>query len=163
MFNKILEYKQYVGISMIILNDRISDLPDQCQAFIEVNDTNSVVSSNSSSSINQQFIVDKTIIDYDRVFTALSNIPLEIKDEGEFSIPKKVGFLEMYNISKIESFNSKQRWIDNVPIHSLAVPVGIGNNGEKINLDLHEKFHGPHGLIAGMTGSGKSEFIITYI
>ena len=163
LFNKILEYKQYVGISMIILNDRISDLPDQCQAFIEVNDTNSVLSSNSSSSINQQFIVDKTIIDYDRVFTALSNIPLEIKDEGEFSIPKKVGFLEMYNISKIESFNSKQRWIDNVPIHSLAVPVGIGNNGEKINLDLHEKFHGPHGLIAGMTGSGKSEFIITYI
>ena len=36
-------------------------------------------------------------------------------------------------------------------------------DGDVFILDLHEKQHGPHGLIAGMTGSGKSEFIITYI
>ena len=30
-------------------------------------------------------------------------------------------------------------------------------------LDVHEKYHGPHGLIAGTTGSGKSETLQTYI
>ena len=41
--------------------------------------------------------------------------------------------------------------------------MGVDENGELFKLNLHEKVHGPHGLIAGMTGSGKSEFIITYI
>lgn len=41
--------------------------------------------------------------------------------------------------------------------------MGVDTLGDTFMLDLHEKFHGPHGLVAGMTGSGKSEFIITYI
>lgn len=51
----------------------------------------------------------------------------------------------------------------NNSIISLQAPVGVDTSGRKIILDIHEKFHGPHGLIAGSTGSGKSEFIITYI
>lgn len=41
--------------------------------------------------------------------------------------------------------------------------VGKKAGGADCYLDIHEKYHGPHGLIAGTTGSGKSELIQTFM
>ena len=46
---------------------------------------------------------------------------------------------------------------------NISAPVGIKEGGEKVFLDIHEKGSGPHGLIAGTTGSGKSELLTTVI
>ena len=69
----------------------------------------------------------------------------------------------MYQVVNIEQLNLEDRWKKSNPILTLQAPIGIGKNGEVITLDLHEKSHGPHGLVAGTTGSGKSEFLINYI
>ena len=45
----------------------------------------------------------------------------------------------------------------------MAAPLGVNAKDEIVTLDLHEKFHGPHGLVAGTTGSGKSEILQSYI
>lgn len=45
---------------------------------------------------------------------------------------------------------------------NLCVPIGANEHGP-IFLDLYEKADGPHMLVAGTTGSGKSETIITYL
>ena len=52
---------------------------------------------------------------------------------------------------------------ENAAHKSLAVPLGLRGKEDIVNLNLHEKAHGPHGLIAGTTGSGKSEIIQSYI
>ena len=54
-------------------------------------------------------------------------------------------------------------WKSHSAQKSLSVPIGITSNDEAQTLDLHEKAHGPHGLVAGTTGSGKSEVIISYL
>ena len=84
-------------------------------------------------------------------------------EEQQSSLPNSLTFLEMYGVGKVEYLNPMKRWSDNDPVKSLAAPIGVGTDGKLFTLDLHEKKQGPHGLIAGSTGSGKSEFIITYI
>ena len=78
-------------------------------------------------------------------------------------IPNRLGFLEMFECGNVAQLNIAQRWADNDASRTLATPVGLDAQREYSILNLHEKAHGPHGLIAGTTGSGKSEFIITYV
>ena len=153
-----------MGFSMLIMNDKVSNLPNGCQSFINVSNKECEVFENILNSNIQKFKIDFTSkYDMYECIKNLANIPIEITRNQEGKLPDKYGFLEMYDVGKVEQLNSLSRWSKNNPILTLQAPVGIGKSGEKLTLDLHEKFHGPHGLIAGMTGSGKSEFIITYI
>lgn len=93
---------------------------------------------------------------------SLANTALDT-GSGRKRLPDMVPFLKMFGVGKIEHLNALDRWKEHDPTKTLETPVGVGEDGELFMLDLHQDYHGPHGLVAGMTGSGKSEFIITYI
>lgn len=169
LIKNILESKEYLGFSLMVMDSKMTNIPDGCTSFIDlsmVSETSNIgeVKDNLNIDENKTFKIDlNTEIDYEACVKVLANTPIDIKNDVEGMLPNKINFLEMYDVGKVEQLNSSVRWKKNNPILNLAVPVGIGKNGENITIDLHEKYHGPHGLIAGMTGSGKSEFIITYI
>ena len=75
------------------------------------------------------------------------------------SIPESVTFLEMYQVTHFDELSVWERWGKNSPHKTLAVPLGLRGKDDIVMLNLHEKAHGPHGLVAGTTGSGKSEII----
>ena len=164
IINKVLKEEKNIGFGIIILSDGIGNLPNECNDFLMANGVDSAIIKNELDRKNQQiFAMDNTdSINLALVSEKLANIPIKVPlslDNQKFYI----SFLEMYKVGRVEQLNVSNRWKDNNPVNSLNVPIGIHEDGEIFNLDLHEKFYGPHGLIAGMTGSGKSEFIITFI
>lgn len=143
-------------------------LPKECAKVIELRTENGVpcgklYDKNDTSGAFVEFQPDLDL-HYDPFVLSrqLANTELDNSDASA-QLPKMITFLQLMNVGKVEHLNALLRWRENNPIKSLATPVGVNAFGDEFVLDLHERAHGPHGLIAGMTGSGKSEFIITYI
>ena len=156
-------------MSLLMFTDRVTNIPNGCEYFINYNEDECSFFNSEMDEKNITKFKPNTLtedIDFYGCVENLCNIPIKVNTENAAtsgSLPSKLGFLEMYGVGKIEQLNIIEKW-KNAPIAStLAAPVGIDSNNNTISLDLHEKKHGPHGLVAGMTGSGKSEFIITYI
>lgn len=81
----------------------------------------------------------------------------------ENTLTKNITLFRLLNIMNPYDLELEARWNNSQIYKSMAAPIGVKSGNEIVYLDLHEKFHGPHGLVAGTTGSGKSEILQTYI
>ena len=162
---RVLGHKENIRFSVISMYERLVDLPKECMAVVELRKDGvgnlTLIGDVSDPPIPFRADVPQQI-DMGRVVDVLANTFVDIEGVG-FTFPKKYTFFEMLDIGMVEHLNLMDNWASNDPTKSLAATVGIDKYGEAFRLDLHERAHGPHGLVAGMTGSGKSEFIIAYI
>lgn len=109
----------------------------------------------------------KKVSAYETAFRQLSAIYYRrIAENG--NVPSMVTLFEMYGYTP-EMVKQNQivqqiyeNWLSNDVTRNLSVHIGKNEHGI-VDLDLYEKADGPHMLVAGTTGSGKSETIITYL
>lgn len=158
------EPSKYKNISLLALYDERKYLPKSCSVVCSAEQSSLVVADYNNIAEKPQKI-DVPVRyegDPESIFVNMANIRLDSRS-GETILPTELTYLEMFEAGKPEHLDVLSHWEENDPVKSLAAPIGVDADGYTIKLDIHEKAHGPHGLIAGMTGSGKSEFIISYI
>lgn len=152
------------GLTTFLLVENFQDLPNACEHIIENTAEFQGIYYTCEGQAGRQNI------EFDKVpretLTSFSKRLAAIKVTGsrqEGELPEQLGFLEMYQVLNADDLKITERWRRNTTIHSMAVCIGKLTDGSLCYLDVHEKKEGPHGLLAGTTGSGKSEVLLTYL
>ncbi len=164
LFSRIVSLPDNMGFSAITVAGQVTDLPQSCISVIELSgDHSCTYKKDNLSGTKVSFKAEMPdTAKTDGLCAILSNLVMNTQAEKHM-LPHMLSFLEMYGVGKTEHLNVQTRWQENSPVNTLQAPIGVSQDGSLFYLDLHEKAHGPHGLVAGMTGSGKSEFVITYL
>ncbi|CAI9401217.1 type VII secretion protein EccCa [Nocardioides sp. T2.26MG-1] len=79
---------------------------------------------------------------------------------------RTAGPLELLGLDRVHTYDPESAWRGRPARDRLRVPIGVGDDGSVVHLDLKESAQhgmGPHGLVVGATGSGKSELLRTLV
>ncbi len=152
------------GITTFLMVESVEQLPNTCEEVIENHRLfHGVYNLMNTDVPKKTFIPDQVECNaLERFGQVLANIRVnEIESSSE--IPSALDFLQMYGVNSLEELQIAERWRKNRTYNSMRALIGKKAGNADCYLDIHEKFHGPHGLVAGTTGSGKSETLQTYI
>ena len=100
---------------------------------------------------------------YDIEMFARGISKFRVREYATGEIPTAIDYFDMIGIGKLEHWNLVKKYKENRVYEGIRSFVGIGSGGKPMYIDIHEKKYGPHGLVAGTTGSGKSETLQTFI
>ncbi|WP_435234030.1 type VII secretion protein EccCa [Streptomyces sp. bgisy092] len=94
--------------------------------------------------------------------------PLRVASGADDDEPllANLDFTDLLNLGDAASVDVARTWRPRSRSERLRVPIGVGEDGVPVMLDLKEAAQegmGPHGLCVGATGSGKSELLRTLV
>lgn len=172
------------GIYSVFICDKLEDAPSDCGGVIQLQgdpsaSTKFTFSAVGADALKSQGKPDRlTLIEMDNLSHRL--LPIIVRSVGRNSqIPTRVNFMQMHEgfmqmhkeykdhkVNTIEDLRILELWMRTPGEDGLLpfkVPVGSATYKDPLMVNLSENNDGPHGLIAGTTGAGKSELLQTLV
>lgn len=132
------------NIYQIYFSTDLKDILKNTDAIVEYQNNKGYLYENNKTC----FAYIKTDVDFNSYFSYLGRFKKLNTDSNNYS------FLDIFKDDINSYYNNNN--------HTLRASFAYENN-EILSLDLHESKQGPHGLIGGSTGSGKSELIVSLL
>lgn len=163
------QFENILGLTFVFPKLYKEHLPSYCNYVMNLNGNSGDLIPHENEKLKKSFSFKVSdnweghLYNSYKILSALSYA--KISANGK--VPSNVSLFELYGLSK-NNVDIGAFWdgVDGVRKYdvkeSIGVPIGKTDSGIT-TLDLHEKYDGPHMLVAGTTGSGKSETIISYL
>ncbi len=167
-FMDLFQDAEKLGVTLLCLVDDRSNEPSFLQGRVDIANAGWAVFEETA------FAGRRTEgISVDRADTALCDqlarmlAPLNLGEgSSQSDLAQDVRLLDLLGIPSASQVDTRQNWSISSREDLLRVPVGICADGSSLIIDLKEASEhgmGPHGLIIGATGSGKSELLRTLV
>lgn len=165
--SKYIEGCSALSYTFVFFEEHEELLPKGCREILRLEKHETVGSlllSNNGhnvTSFKYEIIDDKTIENL-----ALRLSPIYVDEVNlESELTSNITLFELLNIMTVDDLDLDERWSKSEVYKSMAAPLGVKTKNEIVYLNLSDKSnaHGPHGLVAGTTGSGKSEILQSYV
>lgn len=148
----------------IVLGERERELPALVRSSIHIGKYTFLRRENEKDIADIRFdeISSHELEDFARLMAPLQDPALSSIAE----IPSMITLFDLLHIQDIPDLEERidKHWDNSLTrLRHLSAPLGQQAGQETLEIDLHERAHGPNGLVAGMVGAGKSELLQTLV
>lgn len=165
--SKFIESGAKYGFTFLFFEEAEEFFPRGCGQIVRLNGTSgeSAVLETLNGGVEQAF-TPTVVSDAAATAAALRLAGIHVEEVAlEQTLTKNITLFELFNILTPSDIDLERAWASSEVYKSMSAPIGVKRKNEIVSLDISDKAsaHGPHGLVAGTTGSGKSEILQTYV
>jgi S-DNA-T family DNA segregation ATPase FtsK/SpoIIIE len=143
-----------VGVYAICVEDSERSLPEECNSVVVLRPDGHAVVRRSAHEAVQNIRLDEVDQEwFEKVARSLAPIR-DTGDDDEDALPSAARLTEVLQLEPVTAERVRDRWAGGA--RSTRATIGVSLDGP-FSIDL--VVDGPHGLIAGTTGAGKSELL----
>jgi S-DNA-T family DNA segregation ATPase FtsK/SpoIIIE len=153
-----------LGIHVVLLLEHRREEPGHVDARVSVEADGTARQDWDSATFHVDQVPEGTMSSLARLLAPVRVVNQETP--GAEAMAGTIGLPEILGVPDVATLDPHRVWQRRTLREMLRVPIGVGSSGLAVMLDLKESAHGgmgPHGLVVGATGSGKSEMLRTLL